>query len=101
MAWTRTATSLISFGFTVYKFFDYEQAGKPAAEGGVLRPRWFAMLMIVIGLVSLVLAILEHHRALATLKASFGPQPPSLSLIVAALIALLGVIGFIAVLFHL
>ncbi len=23
MAWVRTATSLISFGFTIYKFFQY------------------------------------------------------------------------------
>jgi putative membrane protein len=24
MAWVRTATSMISFGFTIYKFFQYE-----------------------------------------------------------------------------
>ena len=24
MAWVRTATSLISFGFTIYKFFQFE-----------------------------------------------------------------------------
>jgi putative membrane protein len=27
MAWVRTATSMISFGFTIYKFFQFE-AGK-------------------------------------------------------------------------
>jgi len=26
MAWVRTATSLITFGFTVYKFFQFEKA---------------------------------------------------------------------------
>jgi len=26
MAWVRTATSLISFGFTIYKFFEFESA---------------------------------------------------------------------------
>jgi len=101
MAWTRTATSLISFGFTVYKFFDYvrkEESGPPA---GPLRPRWFALFMIVTGLLALTLATIEHHRALKPLKASYGPQPPSLSLIVAALIAVLGIVGLIAVVFHL
>ena len=29
MAWVRTATSLISFGFTIYKFFEFE-SGKGA-----------------------------------------------------------------------
>ena len=30
MAWVRTATSLISFGFTLFKFFQYlHQAGGP------------------------------------------------------------------------
>lgn len=46
MAWIRTAASLISFGFTVYKFFDVE-AGKnlPAATGRVLLAAFFAALL--------------------------------------------------------
>ena len=34
MAWVRTATSLISFGFTVYKFFDYLRESQGAATTG-------------------------------------------------------------------
>ena len=30
MAWVRTATSLISFGFTVYKFFQFDVSKQPA-----------------------------------------------------------------------
>ena len=33
MAWIRTATSLISFGFTIYKFFEYL-----VESGDILRP---------------------------------------------------------------
>ena len=29
MAWIRTAVSLISFGFTIYKAFDFKDAGRP------------------------------------------------------------------------
>ncbi len=29
MAWVRTATSLISFGFTIYKFFEFEMSKQP------------------------------------------------------------------------
>jgi inner membrane protein YidH len=33
MAWGRTAASLISFGFTIYKFFDIEQEGTGTGIG--------------------------------------------------------------------
>ena len=39
MAWIRTATALISFGFTVYKFFEFEaETNLPAATGRLLSP---------------------------------------------------------------
>jgi uncharacterized membrane protein YidH (DUF202 family) len=31
MAWVRTVASLISFGFTIYKFFELELRGGPSA----------------------------------------------------------------------
>ena len=38
MAWVRTGTSLITFGFTIYKFFEeFQKAGKslePVAQSG-------------------------------------------------------------------
>ena len=36
MAWVRTATSLISFGFTIYKFFQFLRDGKGTAAEGML-----------------------------------------------------------------
>ena len=34
MAWVRTSTSLISFGFSIYKFFEYlKESEKASAEG--------------------------------------------------------------------
>ena len=72
MAWIRTATSLISFGFTVYKFFEFE-AGKslPSATGRLLSPRVFALIMIGTGLVALLLSTIEHRRNLKT----YVPEP--------------------------
>jgi putative membrane protein len=49
MAWVRTATSLISFGFTIYKFFQLEAKGHVSASQ-VIGPRTFALLMILMGL---------------------------------------------------
>jgi putative membrane protein len=59
MAWVRTAASLISFGFTIYKFFDYlVQSNRAVDDGRWFGPRAFAMAMMGVGLVALVLAII-------------------------------------------
>ncbi len=55
MAWVRTATSLISFGFTIYKFFQFEQ-GRPPDAGSLIRGAWIRALMIATGLVALLLS---------------------------------------------
>jgi putative membrane protein len=100
MAWTRTATSLISFGFTIYKFFQYLREDRPALEPGILGPQGFAGLMIVIGLTALVFATVEHRRSMKAMRAAFGQVPYSLAAIVAGLIAILGVLGLVSVLFR-
>jgi len=101
MAWVRTAISLISFGFTIYKFFQIEGAGKQdgvtsATEFSVLE---FSVLMIVFGLVSLLMATLEHHRDLSALREDFQEIPPrSLARVLAAMISLLGILALVTVL---
>ncbi len=101
MAWVRTATSLISFGFTIYKFFQYLQESKQiAASSRLFGPREFALLMIGIGVTVLVLATLEHRRSMRALRTEYGGVAYSLAAVLAALIALLGSIGLLAVIFH-
>src|SRR5215510_3050230 len=56
MAWVRTATSLISFGFTIYKFFEYvNQSGQTATQRRI-GPREYGMLMIITGVIVLAIA---------------------------------------------
>ena len=57
MAWVRTSTSLISFGFTIYKFFQYLQreTDRPLPASALLGPAQFALMMIGIGLTALLL----------------------------------------------
>jgi putative membrane protein len=100
MAWVRTATSLISFGFTIYKFFQYLNEGRPAPQGQIFGPRGFALMMIVIGLTALTFATVDHRRSMRQLRAEYGSVPLSLATVVAALIAILGVFGLISVLLH-
>jgi len=62
MAWVRTATSLIWFGFTIYKFIEFE-AGRGLRPNGLLSPRAFGMIMIGTGLVTLLLGVIDQRRA--------------------------------------
>jgi inner membrane protein YidH len=99
MAWVRTATSLISFGFTLFKFFQYLHQAGAAAESPphFLGARQFAMLMISTGLLALVIATVQHVRSTLALRAEYGHVPYSLATIMAALVGALGVVGFISV----
>jgi inner membrane protein YidH len=99
MAWVRTSASLISFGFTIHKFFQFriEQGSPPSHR--LLGPGEFGGLMIVIGLVALVLATIDHRRSLQALGASYGHMPRSLSAAIAGVIATLGVIALLAMFF--
>ena len=98
MSWVRTATSLISFGFTIYKFFQFE-AGRDARVGaGVLNPRQFAMIMIGIGLVALLLATIEHRQSMKVLRAEFGTSRLSVAAVVAAMVSVMGLVALVATL---
>ena len=98
MAWVRTATSLISFGFTIYKFFQFLRNGQPAPREGTLGLHAFAILMIVIGITALLLASIDHLRHRRALHLEHGPMPYSLAAVVAILIGVLGVLGLLSVL---
>lgn len=102
LAWVRTATSLISFGFTIYKFFQYLRDEKTPAHTGIIGPRGFAMVMILTGIVGLLLATLDHRGHMVALRKEYGQAnvPYSMSAVLGALIALLGVFSLILVMFH-
>ena len=96
MAWVRTSTSMIAFGFGIYQFLQYlstkEQLREPA-----ISPQLFAVLLIVAGLTALGLAWLQHRQAFAVLRAEFGPMPYSIAGVMSAFIAGLGVVALIGV----
>ncbi len=103
MAWVRTATSLISFGFTIYKFFEFlRQEGAAERPPHWLGVRHFALLMIVIGLLALVIATIEHRKSMQALRAEYAEAkvPYSLAAIMAALIGALGILGLASVIFR-
>ena len=96
MAWTRTSTSLIAFGFTIYQIFRYLSQNDRLRDPYV-SPQVFGFAMIVVGLVALILGWVQHRQELRALKVEFGPMRYSIASIVAAMIAGLGVMALLGV----
>lgn len=101
LAWVRTSASLISFGFTIYKFFDYLRGKGELPGDRKFGPREFALMLIGIGLAALFVGAVENRRAMVTLRKNYAHIPYSNATIIAGLLALLGVVTFIAVIFRL
>ncbi len=99
MSWIRTATSLITFGFSVYKFFQLEAPGRQR-QNRLIGPREFAFMLVSIGLVSLLLATLEHRQNIRALGAQYAGKQRSLAVLVAALISILGILALVAMIFR-
>ena len=99
MAWIRTSTSLIAFGFTIFNFFEYLATNERRREP-ILSPWVIGMIMIVLGLTGLTLAWIQHHQEMKALRAEAGPMPYSIAAIMAGFIAGLGAIALIIVAFR-
>ena len=78
MAWIRTCTSLIAFGFTIYQIFRYLSTSE-RLRAPFVSPQIFGVVMILIGLTALVLAWVQHRQSLKQLQADFGPMPFSIA----------------------
>jgi putative membrane protein len=101
LAWVRTAASLISFGFSIYKFFQLKDGTFPPAQG-LIGPREYGTLMILLGITSLAFATVDHRRHMQQLRVEYGHAnvPYTSSPVLAGLVALLGIVAFVAVIFR-
>lgn len=94
MAWLRTSLSMISFGFTIYKFL---QAFQESGTATILRshtPRNVGLTLIGIGTFAIIIACVQHVKYLQKLHLEKGSTPWNLALMVSCLIALLGLLMF-------
>jgi putative membrane protein len=99
MAWIRTSLSMIGFGFSIYKFFQY--LPEELATGNIRRPqapRNLGLTLIALGTLALVAATWHHWSFLRAVQASGRPQIWSISFVVAIFVILIGVITFYGVL---
>jgi putative membrane protein len=66
MAWIRTALSMFSFGFTIYKFLDTLAAQTPMAHPS--GPRQVGLFLCGMGLAALVLGTINYWVTLRDLQ---------------------------------
>ena len=100
MAWVRTATSLISFGFTIYKIFQQLAQSPNAPPHRLLEPRGVALVLMGLGVGGLVVATIDYWRQRKAMEERFrdyGPYLRSPAAGVATIISGLGILGFVLV----
>ena len=94
MAWVRTSLSMISFGFTIYKFLQVidEQSTVPVLRPNA--PRNVGLVLTGLGTFVVVIACIQHWSYVKNLRTDNPYKPWGLSFIVACLIAILGILLF-------
>jgi putative membrane protein len=102
MAWVRTALSMISFGFTIYKFLDAATHGNAVGMLQAEGPRRLGLFLIALGVISVVLGSVEYFQTVKRLDAMTEAtyRPLNFSFIAGILIGLLGLFLFITILTH-
>lgn len=93
MAWIRTSVSLISFGFTVYKFFQFlGDQGFASFKSRVFGPREFSILLICLGNFALILATIQYVLARRVIRKTYHLKQTSFVAVFSFMTAMFGVL---------
>jgi len=101
ISWVRTSLSLISFGFTIYKFFQYLVESK-AAEADLQRgPRNLGVSLVAVGTLVLLAATFQYWKMQRKLRRDTGVKlPVSLGLITALSVSAIGLVALAELIFR-
>ena len=110
MSVIRTSLSLIGFGFTIFQFFQKLKEGN-LLEGGAHAARHFGIALVSLGIAMLVIGIAYHVQFMLGLRVVRKQMtadglihgeslfPPSLTLITAVILLLIGIAAIVSMLF--
>lgn len=110
MSVIRTSLSLISFGFTIFQFF--EKMRDAGTIGHAASPRNFGVTLVLLGIVMLVVGIVYHLQFMLGLRQERDAMhaeglihadsrfPPSMTLITALLLLVIGVFAIVSMIFQ-
>lgn len=103
MAWIRTSISMIGFGFTLAELFRSLARSDVLIRGPAGRV-WTAegvgMVLISLGTFALLVAVFDHRREMKQLHSAGLPERFSLTMAVASVLAILGVMALVSVLVY-
>jgi putative membrane protein len=97
MAWVRTALSMISFGFTIYKFLQVLQEQSTLPVMRPQTPRDVGLTLTGIGTFAVIIACVQHWKYIKKLRPDQPYKPWDLTFIVACIIGLLGLLIFVSI----
>ena len=98
MSWIRTATSLISFGYATFKFFQLElKTAEQTSIHRLIGSREFAIIMVMLGLLSLVMGAVEYRYNMTGLRKLDPELPRSMTGLFAWLLSGLGILTLVLV----
>jgi putative membrane protein len=98
MAWVRTALSMVSFGFTIYKFLQVLQEQSTLPVMRPQTPRDVGLTLTGIGTFAVIIACVQHWIYIKKLTPNQPYNPwRDLTFIVACLIAILGLLIFVSI----
>lgn len=99
-AWIRTALSMISFGFTIYKFLQYMQGELVEVTLRQQLPRNIGLFLIGLGTVSIILGCVQYFNTMKLLRKHDGQTARRFPIVIAIMIGLLGLFLFITMAFR-
>jgi len=99
MAWIRTALSLLSFGFAIYKILqDIEQSGKTLTDQ---TPRNIGLVFGIAGTTAMVMGTMEYWQTIHELRQDTHFWYVRPALIMSLLMSLSGLVLIFGILTHL
>lgn len=95
MAWVRTSLSMLSFGFTIYKFL--ETAAQQNALTRPHSPRYVGLFLVGMGTASMVLGVFSYWATLKDLRRTEEFRIGRPTLIVSAIMTVGGIALFVGI----
>jgi putative membrane protein len=95
MAWLRTSLSMLSFGFTIYKFL--ETAAKAGALARPESPQKVGLFLVGMGTAAMVLGVIDYWVTVRHVRKTGDFRAGRSVLFMSLLLAVAGVVLFLAI----
>jgi putative membrane protein len=100
MAWMRTSLSMLSFGFTIYKFLLYVRESLTNNLLQAQGPRRFGIILIALGTACMVIGLIDYYGMYRKYGKASGRSPLNFSFFAGLLTSLLGLYLLVGILLN-